>query len=1540
MPKITSSFTSGLNQDRGFSKGDNKSLFSALDIDIITNIGESTGIIANSKGNQLSFEVPNVQAVYTIELDGSLGSPSVVINGIGPLVLSIVATTTIQDVYNEIVASYAAYIAAGDYGVYYNNYQVYIVGFNSPLVVATGGAGITSSLVVSAQSNLSIIGWGLLDEEIILITTSNTNITTTPTNTVGQVWRVPYDDATNTINNLAGTSLDPQYHLVYNNILNLSLAWEVIRELIGRVESSTKGSIYWLDDYNTPRALNIYNSQSLAIPPGLLGWKPEINTSTPIINGILNGGNTKVGSYQFSYQLYSADGAISQYSPLSTLIPITDDSFSATPYYQFDGAEVGTNAGKSIRVKIPYIDRRYDYIKIAVVFYELENLPNIYTFIDQPITDDVMEFLYTGNENLVSIKLEDFLNPQISFDVAKTLTQKKNRLYVGNTSTQKFDLDWDARAYRFSDGVTGTTELGVAVPVGSTYLYSRNGTGTQYTLAGLTGIADTLDLVNSYNDESGQVYGLFPANDYDTTAVNWKDNFQFKYQSDGVTIGGEGPNVSYTFNVKTYTGDQDVTAIPKVSPFVNVTTENVGGSTQAIYSPVITELEPTIDGWDSIKNPFYSMTFPSHARGEVYRYSLTAYNTKGQQSFAKWIADIKIPEPWEDNTFDLSSLNGNAQELRAIYITFTIDTSSLPADITGFRILRCPRTDDDKTRLGVGLTTGLCRYKVKYATDPAAPQPAGTNSWLLAMKTDTNGVITQTESTLEINFNFAPIVDPGVNKIYGSANNGADPVTLGVIKFPDFDFDKYQIGQASHIKKLHRYDITNTTIDGDQNPGGIPVGNMYWSWDYGLGVTYGQAFLHKLNTVTARDYVINDIAFQTGVGIDGQILNTFSASMGGYDYNNVTTFGFYNGGTGNYDDNEVCGLGSKFLFVDYSDDMDYSGLGVQEYSIVSLCRFNQGAYGGPWRASRYNNVYQAASDFLPIEAYNSTSQSLDVYGGDVYLSYYTTPYCFFHWGETYGVAEATPSGLAGNYYPLASTQLALAHAFPVECSINTELRYGSYFNKNQVNQFEAGAPDVTINQSAVFARFLSDDFLFNDAMAQENNLLKYVPKPFLASDDEENRTRVWYSNEKFDREIIDSWRLFGVNNYKDLEGMYGELNKLSNLNEILYGHQSRAIARISSEELTTVPNGEGATFQAGTGQLLARYDYISKETGAFHQHSVVTTPSSIYHYDIRLNKLYKLSQGLEPLTDIKGLSAFFRANTEGDIRTDDQILLGKGVHGVYDTMFNKAYFTFLKTTPFTYTTKTINANNDTVFTGFPEEIFELYIAGQTINIGGTGYTILEITEDELIIDGIYTRNSGALTLYLGFTIAYNEILGGFESFYSFHPRIYLGTGKRLFSANPYDEQNSVYQHNIGNFGEFYDKAPSTSMIQFIVNYPDLTKLPTFRYDVLEFWSEVTDNLNQDYPLESITGVVLSNDYQTTGDSLTPLTLGPQGNFESVRNERTWRINRVFDYTNPAMNLKPYLRDKYTRVTMYYDNSLNRYLRLHDINSNITLSYNV
>jgi hypothetical protein len=1598
MPRLTSSYIKGLSQDLAIAKNDNEHLYNALDIDLITDTGESSGIISNHKGNKLQFSIPNIQPLYSIKFTpvAPIAATTLSINGTS-VVIALSSITDSVNIYNQIIAdpAIAADIVAGEYGVYYNTQEVLIQGYSlNPLVSVTAGNDLTVTTLVTAQTDLSIIGWGTLEEEIILLTTSRTNTSATPSNTAGQVWVLQYNDATSTVIGLSGTSLVASTHLRYNNILNFSLANEVYREAIGRRESSLRGTFYWTDDYNYPRALNIYNPQCPAIPVGLLDWKPSVDMSTPIIENVLEGGLLVVGTYQFAYQLYSKDGGVTAYSPASTLVPITDSNLNG-PYFEYQGAPVETPSSKSIAISISHIDLRYDFIKIVLIEYSVEDVPIINYVYDLPIDGETMEFVISGGEDKIAISVEEFVNPLIFFDKVKTFTQKKNRLYPANTRTTSFEVDYDSRAYRFNSGRIAR-------------LYSRDGSFNDYDatvpaqLAALYAIDDSEDAVNPYNDESGQIYGLLPTQDYD----DWLTNYQYKYQTNGTTIGGQGPNVSYKFTFHDLRGDSQM-----VYPYLDSTTFNLknynmtnapfvdnlvtSAGTVNFGTPALDGFYHPVQGWGGYKNPLKSTIYDGYSRGEIYRFGVVFYNDKGQESFVNWIADIRIPEPWEgiisgSDYADLSTYEddgfGDKRILtRSMGVEFTFN--NLPANITGIRIVRVQRQNKDKTRFGTGAIFGLLDSRIMLSGTGVSTDCLHLMSF---SNSDTTDGVPNTDEIplLFINNDFSQgetwAGGTGAAPAHHGANSGTAGAIvlrenrLGIIKFPEFDFGEYAVGDASHIKLIHNYLFTPNTAtlpDADTYYTGVTSppslreffnqGVCYWA-DYlngvGSGARQAAAYLAKYKKVAnvggidGRGRNIVNILKQQEVDIEGIIPSSFSpAKMVSKDYHHISIYTLpFSEIDSTGIDWELSGFASKSLFCDFNGicnkiDANNAGSHIDNptttvkdpaYRIVSLCRYNFGQYGGPWRTSRYNNAYIGASDFFP-KSILANSQAIDVFGGDIYCSYYSTTLGFFHWKETYGIALASPSGLGEAYNPVARSMSALAIAFPAETTINTEYRHGLYWNNSQVfTSANNGIKNVTPGAAGEdFAKFLVDEYVYNRAYSQDNNLKVYSPKPFNLDTDEDQPNWVWVSEEKFDREIEDNWRRYLINNYLALEGNYGEINKITNLKEAIIAFQSRAIAQVSSQENTAVPDaGTGAVYQVGTGNVIARYDYLSKDYGSFHQHSVVTGPAAIYSFDARTKKFFRVGQGLENISDVKGLSAFFRKKLQGVILDSDQVLLNTGIHGAYDTKYNKVYMTFMNKFAINFTTVTVVAGSPTkyILNSYSPKELSVLSPGDIFYIASNIYKVQDITTTQLtvsVVTGSITPLLQKTPIVYKFTIAFNEMLQAFESFYSFTPSLYLPTGKRLLSSNPFDISNSAYIHNEGNFGQFYNQSPSIIEAEFILNFPDATKVATFRIDTLEFWSEVFDSNGIDIPLETISGILLYNDYQTTDSSL--LLLTPQQNV--VRRERTWRINAIRDFSSP-LPIKPFLRDVYVKIKIFYNNQNNRYFRLNDFNTNITMSY--
>lgn len=1506
---IRNTFDKGLNKDLSKGKTSNNTMLENLGFNVVTELGLSSLALETPKGNKYSFEIPDTFSIYKITI-GKLPSSSLgyVLNingqGVG------ITMSTATDI-NELFAQMQAFNQIG-FKIQRGLNFIYVIGTTqNPVISSTLFTGVghplNLSLEIPAQSNLGIIGWKQIRDSIAILTTAKANTApfTDALGNVSQIWKLDYNDATDEVISPNGTALNCIDHLYYNQRLNLSLEHAIYREIEGRYENQDTQRIYWTDNYNLPKSFNFNLENTFCIPVGQLDWKSSVDLSIPIIQNIIpNSGSIPVGRVGYLYQLQNEDGSLTPFSDVSNLIDLTDSNLSESSQ-QYKGAIAGTTSNKSVRFTINTIDQHYKIIILAYVIYQQPNVPEFYKFNEFPISGSSMTFVHTGNEAESALSLEEVINPNIQFDTCKTLTYKYNRLYPANTTTKNFKVDYDSRAYRYS-GVApyNYTEDGDKVA----RVYSQDGRykliNTAFKIYNVNGttvtpqdVADTEDLANPYNDESGSIFGLNSNND----VSDWEYKQQYKFQTDGLTMGGSGKNVSYKFiatdlpcDFVQWPPDESYTPqntgpvfLPRATDFVNIPQ---GLNTNPINLGVSGQ-DYLQQGYANLKSPTRASILKTFARGETYRAGIVFRNKKGEQSFVNWIGDIRIPEATElytptgirldpsKNPFSYNLANNKPDgtlrflQVRTLGVEFTVKTQDLPDDVTAYQLVFVQRTLENKTRYGTGIhlpiitmNNGDQRLKVNGDI---------TDAYVL-------GVFKEKASTPLTNYGSESSAGSGYGISYIRSGFFNDQSTtpgknnrLGVIRSPMNDA-QLPLTNASYIK-LHE------------------VCTMFESQYFAqsgvnqTGKTYGYWLKYNTSTVPIKQ-IRNTIAARQNVTIDGIVSRSVYPTVMEYDFHNVSLY-LSNGTPG-----RISGLGqtTEFIVTDslknvplnnpasfnqtYATDYNaveypaFSGITVSDdnrgvpdctYRLVQYCRFNIGQYGGPWRASRYNNEYISYGEFVPRALSNNVSQVIEQYG-DTWIGLYSASYYAFHWIDDYNVPSrgGVGSGL-GNIYNASDSMKQVALVFPCESPINVDLRYGQYWAADQVTQQ---------NDLDSFAPFQFDENLYNYAYDQQNNAKIFIPEPFNNRFEEEQPHRVWTSQNKLDGEVVDSWRIFRVNDYKDLEGTYGQINKIVNFKDKLLAYQDRAVAWVQSEENSALRTTDTLAAQIGTGDILTRYQYISIEAGSIHQHSVVVAPDSVHSFDARLRKYMILRDGLKPTSDVEGLSAFFRENVYGPILQTDQVLLGIGIHGVYDTKYNRCFMTFL---------------------------------------------------NKLNIDDAKVEKK--------FTTVYNDLLQAFEKHEPFTPNLYLNTGKRLLSTA--NNLSDVYVHSVGNFLEYY-KTYYPASVTFICKFPDETNLLTARVDTLEFWSEVFNNAGINLPLESVTSVKLENDYQNTFNSLNPLT-----DSTLKRRERTWRISHIKDYTPPYNNvkIKPYLRDKYVKVTLTFNNPQHR-LILHDINTQITKSY--
>lgn len=1411
--KGINTFIGGLNQDSSTSKYQPNTYYYLLNGKVITEKGLSTGSVSNEIGNTLLFKIPDTAPVYEIILpENYTGTSQLTITTSSGSVLIPLLTDTLEEVYNEITsnATVTTSITNLDYNVFLNSGRIVIVGLDNLTSVTLVG-NLTINNVVPALTDLEICGWGTLEKNIVVFTTDNRD--DAPTGEAGQIWELEFDESTNTIKDLSNDFLVPSVHLKYNNKLNLSMANRV-GEVIGRYENQKIRGIYFTDFYNSLRGFNLANPEGMALPPSVLDVRSDLRLSEPEIQSVGNGSIPIGSTVQYGYRLKTINGSTSIISHLSPPTPLGEDPTGN--YEDVRGAGYNSSNSRSVTYKIDNIDTSFDLIEHIVVLYEQLDVPQVYIFKEEQVpSNGELTVIHVGNEDYIQLTLQELNIFNYPF-VCKTITTKRNKLIPANIKYSKSILDFDARAYRFDN-------------TPKCRLYDKQGNYTDYgTITTLTALAEDADAINPYNDESGTVY-----NTVSGTVSTWDTDYQYKYQADGITLGGEGPNVSYTFvTIDTTAVNSD--ALSSTPPHVAVGTNS---------SPIYTGLGTTVSNNNyrtDFRSPLVSTYLRGYKRGEIYRFGIVFFDKKGNPMYTKWIGDIRFPEVSEFDDLGSATSSGASLATKQLGIEFTVDISSIQTEISGYSIVRMERKEKDKTRINT-----CCPIGLPNNTSGNGTALEGLFQQSLTEDVKLNGSSTETGTVMYLQDY------PGVPET-GSLIALLNPAH-------QYNFE-YEFKNGDYLKDVSHY-ITRAYCMYYDSTGDNTVGVYYKG--YTPFVTTSYRF--KIEDAVSLNYKETVLADDLSPGNVNTIINASYSKDGGFLASNRFT---------------PLGLGNRkqVLLIDSTPPAGFEGdirtgwnngvfvggtygalsvgntfgSGDFEIKLVDYCRFPSSQYGGASYESRASNNYISTGHFKFIDNSSSTINTSEIFGGDCFTTYYTDEYITMHW-ET--AANSSPY-----LEQLTNLKLSCAVGFPCETDINFNLRHGRSWADEQ---------DYS-------GTWTSTPYSYNSVYSQEPIAIKqYVSPALLDTSTDEHPHAVLVSEEKLDGEVFDSWKVYASNNYLEVDGVHGDINKIITFKDRVVFYQTRAIGQVSVQDRSITQDATGTEVILGTGQVLDYYGYITTDYGCFHQFSVVKTPNALYNFDTLGKKVIQLTANESPISDVKGLSAFFAEVLEGDIRELDQTLWyntsttvnypAVGIHGVYDKRNSRVIWTILK--------GEVGTTDDGVFARLP----------------------------------IWNKDN--------ITISFNELLNSFESFESYHPKLYLQADARLLSVDPANMGDS-YLHGVGDRGNFYGNSDDTKITLVINSSPNDVKI----LDVIEYLMDLKDSSGADIPLETFNTLRIYNSYQDTGT----LTLTPQNNIK--RRLRKWRINVLRDNSSN----KPRLRDYHFFLELTYNNNNNKEMVLHDV----------
>lgn len=217
--------------------------------------------------------------------------------------------------------------------------------------------------------------------------------------------------------------------------------------------------IYWTDDFNPPRALNVTLQQSssneafiysidstqshenhihlLDLFPNS-GPVPHIELDEVINNyqkAIVEGGGLLTGSYYLSLAYVDDSFTATNFVTVSNPVSIVDEFDHVRPTTKKDGAKSGSQTSKAIRWVVSNLAKvDYKYIR-PVIIRKKEEAVEAFQLNDLEIILDgnnQMSIVFSGIEGFTPTSVDDVIIDTVSYETAKTINQLDGVLYVGN----------------------------------------------------------------------------------------------------------------------------------------------------------------------------------------------------------------------------------------------------------------------------------------------------------------------------------------------------------------------------------------------------------------------------------------------------------------------------------------------------------------------------------------------------------------------------------------------------------------------------------------------------------------------------------------------------------------------------------------------------------------------------------------------------------------------------------------------------------------------------------------------------------------------------------------------------------------------------------------------------------------------------------------------------------------------------------------------------------------------------------------------------
>ena len=1055
-------------------------------------------------------------------------------------------------------------------------------------------------------------------------------------------------------------------------------------------ENEHYNRLYWTDGVNPIKTVNLnatgdyYSTFTSADDFNLFAKSPLLPLE---IETVQDSGSINCGSWSYCYRLVTSDGKLSVTSPITNPTPLFKSS-KGSEYSQAVGGTVAESSGKSVTLKVSNPSTIYSRIQLIGIQY-LDEIGSAAFFLlkDEVISESLIRITHSGNENTTVITAEEVLSKKNTWDIAQDLAVKDNRLLAANLKNTVGNLITDNTTFRVK-----------------TYKHDDASNFASFMTSPASGayVADS-----EYHSTSLYQADVYKKTHTDETFFRYAEGKtsntipMFGASTPGYHSGGDVNGVYVPFKLK----ECDLDKIDYYHNFTNADGNNTGYARAPFFGPIARNGE---DGYyNNYKNPVFANKYVGYMRDEIYRFGIQFYDKDGNQTFSYPIGDIRFPSAGDKYRYlgttvgDYSVTEGGAgtpteyvlcdESGRGfiLYPEFRVRLSSAVRDkISGFSIVRAERNDTDKRVVCAGLLNQTLEMnnssvngslKNRYANEKLnlftqvtgdssfGPNASYSEIYTLDSPDVLFGLHSYTHSAndfikIECKFNCHYIADAdlpdggGSNVLKSNAGNKTD------VRGVSGDIDHHY---AIHTDNESVVTLTDTNARDDNRrnsyytryycqEGNIPIHDYDEKGHWTKAIHYGQNVgpFEVVNSALldnkTKDYV-NACRHYTDSSDTISYLHT-SAALIQADGQKV-----------NMHSNRTLMLaqndGSYFTMSSASVALNTPLVEGENYAackpygkIIRQITVNSGQYGGNSLTNFETTRWISTGASLHGDDITSDEMILPVFGGDTYLNMFSLSKCF------------RPS------FPSDTTALwTEGVVFPVESSINTDMRSGVYFGKN-LPQLDK-----------------EDEFVLNTAYGAENNLKSFPAKQSAIPIVNEYKNVIAISNIKVAGQTQDAFSKFDANENFEVDANHGGVNNIINFRNNIYAIQEKAVSilSINSRALIQSEDGSAIAIQSalGAGNVIERNDYISTKYGSRHRMNALATDLGLYWYDNDNNTICEVdAKSPKMVVDLSTVKSCSNALTPlRKIRLSDNPLLlstynSGGINISYNPFFNEVMF--------------------------------------------------------------------------------------------------------------------------------------------------------------------------------------------------------------------------------------------------------------------------